>query len=159
MSTPQQSQINALTRDKFEVLVDALAKVKEQCEMLTEMHDDHDARIDALEYNTTLALKNGNRNDARLNMLVSNAAAARTNDNNCDRPKKAAYDLDTTMMNTIRSTSQNELADLVIKLCRHDGDTQELAINMLFEGEGKMCSFTSRDLRGSAAGSSKRRRM
>lgn len=150
MSTTHQSQINAL-------MVDTLLKLREGYNLLAELYDDHNERLEKLESSEEL--------NKRLKNLESNTAPAHTNDNNRDasatRPRPASCSLDTAMINTIRLTSQkgqNELADLVVKLCQHDEDTQKLAISLLLEGEGRMCSSTSHDPR-SSAGPSKRRRM
>ena len=136
MSTTYQDQMYALTREHLTVLSDALLKVKERCEWLDGTYDDHEERLEKLESDAASALANDNRNASATQPCT----------------------LSTTMENTIRLSCHEELADLVVKLCKHDEETQKLAINLLFEGEGRMCSCTSHDPRGSA-GSSKRRRM
>jgi hypothetical protein len=151
MSTTHQSRIEALEREQFAVLVATLLKFKQQIELLTELYDDHNERLEKFE-------SSDNHNERR-EILELNAASVRANDNrdvSATRPKQAAP-LSTAMENTIRLTCQNELAELVVKLCKHDENTQNLAVSLLLEGEGKMCSFTSRDPRG-AAGPSKRSR-
>lgn len=133
MSTTYQDQINAL-------IADTLLHLKEQCKLLAELHDDHEERLERIESNAVSAHLKDNRDKASMT-----------------RPKQACA-ISTTMENTIRLTCHKELADLVVRLCKHDEDTQKLAVSLLLEGEAKMCSFTSRDPLGSAGPSNKRRR-
>ena len=139
MATTHQIQINAFILEKVTTVIDVLVQVKEGCEQLKELRDDHEERLEILESNTSSACTNGNRN----------ASAT---------PPKQACTLDTATENTIRLTCHKELADLVVRLCKYDEDTQKLAVAMLLEGEGKMCSFTSYDPRGSSGPSKRRRR-
>lgn len=139
MSTTQQTQINSLTRQKFELVLEAIQRLNQDCALLSATHDEHDERIERLESNAAFARRNNNHN-----------AATTT------RPSQACP-LDTATENTIRLTCYKELTDLVVKLCKHDEDTQKLAVSLLPEGEGNMCSFTSYNPHHGSAGPSRRR--
>lgn len=114
--------------------------MKKGCELLTELYDDQNERLERLESNATSARTNDNRNVSAIT-----------------RPSRACP-LDLSMENTIRLTCHKELADLVVKLCKHDEHTQKLAVSLLLEGEGNMCSFTSYNPHHGSAGPSRRRK-
>lgn len=140
MSTTQQAQINAVTQQKLELVLEAIQRLNEDCALLSATHDEHDERIERLESNASVRAHD-NRNNT----------SATT------RPSQACP-LDASMENTIRLTCHKELADLVVKLCKHDEDTQKLAVSLLLEGEGNMCAFTSYNPHHGSAGPSRRRK-
>ena len=114
--------------------------MNENCALLSATHDEHDERIERLESNAASARRNNNHN-----------AATTT------RPSQACP-LDAATENTIRLTCHKELADVVVELCKHDEDTQKLAVSLLLEGEGNMCPFTSCNPHHGSAGPSRRRK-
>lgn len=140
MSTTQQAQINAVTQQKFELVLEAIQRLNEDCALLSATHDEDDERIERLE---------------------SNAASARRNNNHkCRYHNKTESSLppNTAAENTIRLTCHKDLADLVVKLCKHDEDVQKLAVSLLLAGEGNMCPFTSCNPHHGSAGPSRRRK-
>jgi hypothetical protein len=140
MSTAQQTETNALIQEQFALVAGTLLHVKKGCELLTELYDDQNERLERLESNAS-ARAHDNRNNTSATTRASRPCS-----------------LDVSMENTIRLTCHKELADLVVKLCKHDEDTQKLAVSLLLEGEGNMCSFTSYNPHHGSAGPSRRRK-
>lgn len=64
MSTTQQAQINAVTQQKFELVLEAIQRLNEDCALLSATHDEDDERIERLESNAASARRNNNHNAA-----------------------------------------------------------------------------------------------
>ena len=58
MSTVHQTQINVLTQQKLELVLDAIQKLNKNYALLTKTRDEHDERIERLELNASSARAN-----------------------------------------------------------------------------------------------------
>ena len=120
MSATQQTQVNALVRAQLQLLLDEIHQLKQECKLLAETRDAY-----------------ANNHNERLKKLEANAAAA-------TRPSPSSTRrLSTAMENTIRRSSREQLADLVIGLCNRDDATQNAAVSLLLDGEGDAQMSTS----------------
>lgn len=113
-------------------------------------------QLKILEQHFNSCTKNLNE---RLEKLESEASA-RANESggpNVPYRSKSTRRLSTAMENTIRLSSHDQLADLVVELCHHDDTTQNLACSLLLDGEGDTDMSGPPSPQALASGSSKRR--
>ena len=85
-----------------------------------------------LEYHFEAYKKENDERIAKLESIIANG--------NATSPmafrSKPARRLSTAMENTIRLSSHEQLANVVMQLCQHDNETQNLATSLLLDGEG-----------------------
>jgi hypothetical protein len=128
MSATQQNLVNAMVQEQLKIL----------------------------EQHFNSCTKNLNE---RLEKLESEALARANESGGTNVPyrSKSTRRLSTAMENTIRLSSHEQLADLVVELCHHDDTTQNLACSLLLDGEGDTDMSGPPSPQALASGSSKRR--
>jgi hypothetical protein len=111
MSATQQNLVNAMVQEQLKFLEHHLNSYKQE----------QNERLEKLESIVSASTSN-NRNGNPTSPMAFRSKPARR--------------MSTAMENTIRLSSQEQLANLVVQLCNHDDDTQNLATSLLLDGEG-----------------------